>query len=130
VDLREHFQGTFSGNNVERPHPVCNSDTSSLEPSTDSARQPTGSVAHFRSSRQQGDSESARPNAKPDAETERLLKTLKDNIDQLPELDATRIVRLHQRIMSDKYEIDSERLAEKLLELEQALNRSSKSEQD
>lgn len=46
------------------------------------------------------------------------LKQLKDSIDQLPEINATRVVQLHQRIMASEYVIDLDRLTDKLLTLE------------
>lgn len=54
---------------------------------------------------------------------ETRLASLRETIEQLPELDATRVVRLHHRIVSGDYDIDSNRLAEKLLSLESLLNR-------
>ncbi|MDP6651100.1 MAG: flagellar biosynthesis anti-sigma factor FlgM [Gammaproteobacteria bacterium] len=48
---------------------------------------------------------------------------IEELISQLPEIDATRVVRLHDRIMAAEYTVDSERLAQKLLTLETALNR-------
>lgn len=54
---------------------------------------------------------------------EARLAHLKETIEQLPDIDATRVVRLHHRIVADDYPIDSERLAEKLLSLESLLGR-------
>ena len=51
------------------------------------------------------------------------LASLKESIEQLPAIDATRVVRLHHRIIAGDYEIDSGRLAEKLLSLESLLGR-------
>jgi len=48
---------------------------------------------------------------------------IEELIRQLPEIDAARVVRLHDRIMAAEYAVDSERLAQKLLTLETALNR-------
>tara|TARA_B100000315_G_C14491015_1_gene547581 strand:- start:201 stop:533 length:333 start_codon:yes stop_codon:yes gene_type:complete len=48
---------------------------------------------------------------------------IEELISQLPEIDATRVVRLHDRIMAAEYAVDSDRLAQKLLTLETALNR-------
>ena len=39
-------------------------------------------------------------------------------IEQLPELDTARVVDLHNRIISGEYEVDAERVADKLLALE------------
>lgn len=49
------------------------------------------------------------------------LRRLEETIAQLPEINATRVVQLHQRIMNGDYEVDSDRLAEKLMGLEQLL---------
>ncbi len=46
------------------------------------------------------------------------LRELKETIDQLPEINATRVVQLHQRIMAGEYVVDLERLTDKLLALE------------
>ena len=54
---------------------------------------------------------------------EMRLASLKESIEQLPAIDATRVVRLHHRIIAGDYEIDSGRLAEKLLSLESLLGR-------
>ena len=43
-------------------------------------------------------------------------------IDELPELNSTKIVALHRRIINGDYKIDSERLASKLIELESSLD--------
>lgn len=50
------------------------------------------------------------------------LDTLRAAIDELPELNASKLVSLHRRIVNGNYKIDSERLAEKLLELESSLD--------
>ena len=43
-------------------------------------------------------------------------------IGQLPEIDAARVVRLHNEIMANEYKIDSRQVAKKLIELESALD--------
>ncbi len=55
-------------------------------------------------------------------DTEQLAR-LRETIEQLPEVNATRVVQLHQRIISNEYQVDADRLAEKLLNLEQLLSR-------
>lgn len=57
------------------------------------------------------------------AADEARLARLKDSIDQLPEIDATRVVRLHHQIQAGDYELDSDRIAHKLLSLESLLSR-------
>jgi anti-sigma28 factor (negative regulator of flagellin synthesis) len=47
---------------------------------------------------------------------------LRAAIDELPELNSTKIVALHRRIVNGDYKIDSERLASKLIELESSLD--------
>jgi len=54
---------------------------------------------------------------------ETRLNHLRESIEQLPDIDATRVVQLHHRITAGDYEIDSDRLAEKLLNLENQLSR-------
>lgn len=50
------------------------------------------------------------------------LNELRAVIDELPELNATKVVALHRRIVNGDYKVDSERLAEKLIELESSLD--------
>ncbi len=49
------------------------------------------------------------------------MDALEQRIKQLPEVDTARVVELHSRIMAGEYEVDSERLAGKLLDLESGL---------
>jgi len=51
------------------------------------------------------------------------ISALEARIQQLPDIDAARVVELHNRIMAGEYEIDSERLAGKILDLESSLER-------
>ena len=46
------------------------------------------------------------------------MHALEQRIKQLPEVDTARVVELHTRIMAGEYEVDSARLAGKLLDLE------------
>lgn len=50
------------------------------------------------------------------------LDILRAAIDELPELNASKLVSLHRRIVNGHYKIDSERLAGKLVELESSLD--------
>ena len=47
---------------------------------------------------------------------------LKAAIDQLPEINAAKVVDLHHRIIRNEYKIDSEQLAKNLLALEKSLD--------
>ena len=51
------------------------------------------------------------------------LSALESAIRQLPDIDAARVVELHNRIMAGEYQIDAERLAHKILALESSLDR-------
>ena len=51
------------------------------------------------------------------------LSALESSIKQLPEIDAARVVDLHNRIIAGEYQIDADRLAGKLLNLESTLER-------
>ncbi|MEX2598283.1 MAG: flagellar biosynthesis anti-sigma factor FlgM [Dehalococcoidia bacterium] len=82
-----------------------------------------GAVTQFGARHRHAGSDPARFKASLDPATRDLLAILEQTIDQLPDMDATRLVQLYQRISAGEYEIDAERLAEKLLELEQALNK-------
>jgi len=55
------------------------------------------------------------------AVSEKALLELKETIDQLPDVNATKVVQLHQRIMADEYVVNLDRLTDKLLALESAL---------
>ena len=50
------------------------------------------------------------------------LNELHAAINELPELNVTKVVALHRRIINGDYKIDSERLAGKLIELESSLD--------
>lgn len=50
------------------------------------------------------------------------ISALESRIQQLPDIDAARVVELHNRIMAGEYEIDSERLAGKILDLESSFD--------
>ena len=50
------------------------------------------------------------------------LSELRAVIDELPTMDATKIVALHRRIVNGDYQIDVQRLSEKMIELESSLD--------
>ena len=50
------------------------------------------------------------------------LNELRAAIDELPELNVTKVVALHRRIVNGDYKIDSKRLSGKLTELESSLD--------
>ena len=50
------------------------------------------------------------------------MGALESRITQLPNIDAARIVELHNRIIANEYEIDSKRLAGKIIDLESSFN--------
>lgn len=50
------------------------------------------------------------------------LKQLREAIDQVPVINATRVVQLHQRIMASEYKINLDSLTDKLLALENELS--------
>lgn len=52
-----------------------------------------------------------------------LLARLRRQIDQVPDIDAARIVELHDRIMRGEYRIDSQKLADNLADFEADLDR-------
>ena len=56
--------------------------------------------------------------AQPDVD----LNELRAAIDELPELNVTKVVALHRRIVNGDFKIDPERLAGKLIELESLLD--------
>jgi len=50
------------------------------------------------------------------------MSSLESRIEQLPNIDAARVVELHNRIIANEYKIDSERLASEIIDLESSLN--------
>ena len=50
------------------------------------------------------------------------LQMLKTAIEQLPEINASRVVDLHHRIIASEYKIDARQLAKKMLALEKSLD--------
>ena len=50
------------------------------------------------------------------------MGALESRIEQVPNIDAARVVELHNRIIANEYEIDSERLASEIIDLESSLN--------
>ena len=50
------------------------------------------------------------------------MGALESRIKQLPNIDAARLVELHNRIIANEYEIDSKRLAGKIIGLESSFN--------
>ena len=61
-------------------------------------------------------------NAPKTTEPDIDLDELRAAIDELPELNSTKIVAMHRRISNGDYKIDSERLVGKLIELESSLD--------
>lgn len=49
------------------------------------------------------------------------MSALESRIKSLPDIDAARVVELHNRIMSGDYQIDSNSIASKILSLESSL---------
>ncbi|MBT8147395.1 MAG: flagellar biosynthesis anti-sigma factor FlgM [Gammaproteobacteria bacterium] len=50
-----------------------------------------------------------------------LLARLREQIEQLPDIDAAKIVQLHDKILSGEYQINSTSLADKLSDFESDL---------
>ena len=78
-------------------------------------RQSAGVVASFKGSRR------SISKVVPSAEETAQLSALSKSIVHLPEIDAAKVVELHRRIMAGEYEIDSEKLAAKIIGLENEL---------
>ncbi len=51
------------------------------------------------------------------------IGALEARISQLPDIDAARVVDLHNRIVTGEYSVDSESVADKLLNLERIIER-------
>jgi flagellar biosynthesis anti-sigma factor FlgM len=50
------------------------------------------------------------------------LQIMKSAIEQLPEIDAARVVDLHHRIIASEYKVDPRQLAKKMLALEKSFD--------
>jgi len=50
------------------------------------------------------------------------LEKLRASIDEVPEMNATKLVALHRRIVNGDYKIDSKAVADKLVELESQID--------
>ena len=60
---------------------------------------------------------------KPEHSAETIdVNALESRINQLPDIDAARVVELHNRIMACEYEFNSQSLADKLIGLESILD--------
>ena len=60
---------------------------------------------------------------KPEHNAETIdVNALESRINQLPDIDAARVVELHNRIMASEYEFNSQSLAYKLIGLESILD--------
>ena len=62
------------------------------------------------------------PEAASRAEPDIDFSELRAAIDELPTMDATKVVALHRRIVNGDYEVDVQRLAEKMMQLESTLD--------
>ena len=51
------------------------------------------------------------------------VERLKQHLDELPEVDATRVIQIYNRIQAGSYQVDADRLAEKLSAMESALDK-------
>lgn len=51
------------------------------------------------------------------------VERLKQHLDELPEVDATRVIQIYNRIQSGSYQVDADCLAEKLSAMESALDK-------
>lgn len=51
------------------------------------------------------------------------VERLKQHLDELPEVDATRVIQIYNRIQAGSYQVDADRLAEKLTAMESALDK-------
>ncbi len=50
-------------------------------------------------------------------------KCIGELIEQLPEIDAAKVVRLHNQIIAEEYKIDTRKIAKKIMEMELTLYR-------
>ncbi len=58
---------------------------------------------------------------KPVVDADFDFGALKTAIDELPIMDASKVVALHRRIVNGEYQIQTERVMEKLLEFESSI---------
>jgi flagellar biosynthesis anti-sigma factor FlgM len=91
----------------------------------DNRNQNAGVVTSFRGDRRAVSAESASATSDTVALSSQAvdLNALEQRIKQLPDVDAARIVDLHHRIKSGDYRLDSDSIAQKILDLESSLDR-------
>lgn len=99
-------------------------DPKKLQESSESVPTASPVVTHFRGNRKSVavDKQETTDTELDMIELQSRLEALKEHIEQLPDADATRVVQLHNRIQAGDYEIDAQRIAEKLLDLESSLD--------
>jgi len=102
---------------------VSKSGSHTRKPTTARRAPEHDAVTGLNSRRRNATPEPARFKASLDPEAREALKTLEETIEQLPDMDATRLVQLHQRISAGEYTIDTQRLVDKLIDLERELNK-------
>jgi anti-sigma28 factor (negative regulator of flagellin synthesis) len=86
---------------------------------------PTNVVAHARSkSRASIQSAGGTRKSKAPLTTEPIdWKCICELIEQLPEIDASKVVRLHNQIIAEEYRINTRKIAKKIMETELTLYR-------
>lgn len=91
----------------------------------DSRNQNAGVVTSFRSDRKSVDADGTGITSDTVALSSQAvdMNALEQRIRQLPDVDAARVVDLHHRIKAGDYSIDSESIAEKMLNLESSIER-------
>jgi len=91
----------------------------------DNRNQNAGVVTSFRGDRRAVNTDAAAATSDTVALSPQAvdLNALEQRIKQLPDVDAARVVDLHHRIKSGDYSIDSESIAQKLLDLESSIDR-------
>lgn len=85
----------------------------STNDSSEHHNEPPASVVTTLRARGSASSDSAMPDID--------LDELRAAIEELPELNATKVVALHRRIINGDYKVDSERLAKSIIALESTL---------
>lgn len=91
----------------------------------DNRNKSAGVVTSFRGDRRSVSVDSSSPSSDTVALSSQAvdLSALEQRIKQLPEVDAARVVDLHHRIKAGDYSIDSDSIAQKMLDLETSVER-------
>lgn len=107
----------------ERIVTVSSRQPSTFRQSSPGQEQHTSVVTEFRNKRNADEEAEARLSPDDLQLLAEQVERLKQHLDELPEVDATRVIQIYNRIQAGSYQVDADRLAEKLTAMESALDK-------